>query len=282
MTHEPKRHLAGSAQGGGRFAPDEHAEAANVTLAPAVDQTHTAELGGTIELRNASFDQLPEWPAGMPQPTVSFDFSDGKCETNITVDDKMMCFWDSDSDGTINDAENGTNPWEDFDEEDQEVALEWGKRVHQRIDSSTYGIMIEASNTPGVHSIILAHALGKEPAAAPATPDLAVKSVRDAYVIRTASRVAKAERELQQVYMIGAAQEIRETFPEIDSFELNADGKHLEMKAAWDADGNEVSRVTLYAASHEVFRYRDEDDFATFLDGQAISVGESIAFRPAS
>lgn len=282
MTFEPKRHLAGSAQGGGRFAPDEHAEAANVTLSPAVDVTHTAELSGTIELRNASFDTLPEWPAGMPEPEVSFSFSNSKCETAITVDGKLMNFWDSDSDGTINDTDNGSNPWEDFDEEDQEAALEWGKRVHQRIDSSTYGIMIDATNKTAVNDIILAHALGKEPAPAPAAPDLAVKSVRDAYVIRTASRVAKAERELQQVYMIGAAQEIRGTFPEIDSFELNADGKHLEMKAAWDADGNEVSRVTLYAASHEVFRNRDEDDFATFLDGQTISVGESIAFRPAS
>jgi hypothetical protein len=265
---------------GGQFAPDTRTEP-TITLSPAADKIHTAVLRKTIQLRNADFDQLPTWPGGMPEPTVSFDFSDGKCETNITVDDKMMCFWDSDSDGTINDTDNGNNPWEDFDEEDQEMALEWGKRVHQRIDSSTYGIMNEASNTPAVHSIILAHALGKEPAPAPAAPDLTDQAVRSAYVIGAAARLSKAERELQQVYMIGAAQEIRETFPEIDSFELNVDGKHLGLEAAWDADGNEVSSETLFAAGYEVFRTRDEDDFSTFLDGQRVTVQDAIAFRPA-
>ncbi|MGX1161057.1 hypothetical protein RKD54_001966 [Pseudarthrobacter sp. SLBN-100] len=34
------------------------------------------------------------------------------------------------------------------------------------------------------------------------------------------------------------------------------------------------------AASHGLFRYRDEDDFHTFLDGQAVGVEESIGFRP--
>jgi hypothetical protein len=265
---------------GGQFAPDTRSEP-TIDLSPAGDKTYTARLNTTVELRNAGFDQLPEWPAGLPEPEVSFSFEGGKCETSITVDDKTMNFWDSDSDGTINDTDNGSNPWEDFDDEDQEKALEWGKRVHQRIDSSTYGIMIEASHRPAVHSIILAHALGKESAPAPAAPDLTDKSVRDAYVIRTASRVAKAERELQQVYMIGAAQEVREVSPEIESFELTADGKHLEMGAAWDADGNEVSPETLFTASHEVFRYRDEDDFSTFLDGQRVNVQDAIAFRPA-
>lgn len=265
---------------GGQFAPDTRTEP-TISLSPAGDKNHTAELNTTIRLRNASFDQLPDWPATMPQPTVSFDFSDGKCETNIVVDDKMMCFWDSDSDGTINDTYNGSNPWEGFDDEDQEMALEWGKRVHQRIDSATYGIMIEASNSPAVRDIILAQALGKAPAPAPAVPDLADQSNRNAYVIEAAARLAAANKELQSVYMIGAAQELQEEFPSIDSFTLVAGDKHLEIGEAWDADGNPIDDDTIGAATQSVFRYRDEDDFATFTAAGIVSVPDAIAFRPA-
>jgi hypothetical protein len=262
---------------GGQFAATAHSEP-SLNLSPAGDQSYTAQLSTTVKLRNASFDQLPDWPATMPEPEVSFSFEGGKCETNVTVDDKMMCFWDSDSDGTINDTDNGTNPWEDFDEEAQEMALEWGKRVHQRIDSSTYGIMIEASHTPAVHSIILDHALGKNPAPA---PDLTRKSVRDAYLTKAETRLAAANEEVQNIYMIGAAQELREEFPVIDSFNLAVGDKHLVISEAWDADGNPVDDATIGAASQSVFRYRNEGDFNTFTDQKTITVGDAIDFRPA-
>ncbi|MET4143786.1 hypothetical protein [Arthrobacter sp. UYCo732] len=266
---------------GGQFAATTHAEPA-LTLDPADDKTHTAPLSGTIELRNASFDQLPDWPAGMPEPTVSFDFNDGKCETNITVDNKMMCFWDSDGDGTINDTDNGDNPWEDFDEEDQEMALEWGKRVHQRIDSSTYGIMIEASTTTAVRDIILAHGLGKEPApTAQPVPDLTNERARNVYLVGAEARLAAIQEEVQSVYMIGAAKELHKECPAIDSFQLTADDKGLEIAEAWDEDGNPVDGEDLYAASREVFHYRNEDDFNIFLDGRTITVQDAINFRPA-
>jgi hypothetical protein len=265
---------------GGQFAPDTRTEP-TINLSPAGERIHTAELSTTVKLRNADFDQLPAWPDTMPQPTVSFDFSDGKCETNITVDDKMMCFWDSDSDGTINDTDNGTNPWEDFDEEDQEMALEWGKCVHQRIDSSTYGIMIEASNTPAVRSIILDHALGKEPATETAGPDLTDAATRDAYLNKAAARLEAAIKEIQGVYMVSAAQELRGDFPEIDSFTLTVGYKHVEIDEAWDAGGSPIDKDTVNAATESVFRHRDEVDFSTFTDNGMINVEDAIAFRPA-
>lgn len=46
----------------------------------------------------------------MPQPTASFDSSNSKCETAVTVDGKLMNYWESDTDGTINDTDHGTNP----------------------------------------------------------------------------------------------------------------------------------------------------------------------------
>lgn len=167
---------------GGQFAATEHAES-EVSLAPQA-VTHTAELTGTIELHNQWFDQLPEWPAGMPEPEVSFGFDDGKAESYVTVDGKMMTFWNSDMNGTVNDTDNGDNPWEDFDEEDQKLAQAWGKAVHERIDSATYGVMIEGSHSPAVHDIILAQAVGKEPAtAAKAAPDLRNEAERNVYLI---------------------------------------------------------------------------------------------------
>lgn len=262
---------------GGQFAPDTRSEP-TIDLSPAGDKTYAARLNTTVELRNAGFDQLPEWPAGLPEPEVSFSFEGGKCETSISVDDKTMNFWDSDTDGTINDTDNGTNPWEDFDEEDQEMALEWGKRVHQRIDSSTYGIMIEASHLPAVHSIILAHALGKDPAPA---PDLTRKPVRDAYLAKAEARLAAANEEVQNIYMIGVAQELREEFPVIDSFNLVVDDKRLVISEAWDADGNPVDDATLGAATQSVFRYRSESDFNTFTDQKTVTVEDAIAFQPA-
>jgi hypothetical protein len=276
MTTNPARQPQGIPTGG-QFAPDTRTEP-TITLSREGDKIHTAELRQTIELRNADFDQLPDWPATLPQPNVSFSFEAGKCETSVTVADKTMNFWDSDSDGTINDTDNGTNPWEDFDEEDQEMALEWGKRVHQRIDSSTYGIMIEASYTPAVHSIILSHALGKEPAPA---PDLTRRSVRDAYLDKAEARLAAANEEVQNIYMIGAAQELREEFPVIDSFNLAVGDKHLVISEAWDADGQPVDAAIVGAATQSVFRYRNEDDFNTFTDQKTITVGDAIAFRPA-
>lgn len=263
---------------GGQFAAAAHAEAP-VTLVPE-PATYSAPLTGTVELHTQWFDKLPAWPEGLPEPEVNFGFDDGKAETYVTVDGKMMTFWDSDSDGVINDTSYGSNPWEDFDMEDQEKAEEWGKAVHERIDSATYGVMIEGSHSPGVKEIILAHAIGDEPPASEGL-DLTDEDVRNAYVIDAHAKVSAARRELEQVYMIGAAQELKEDFPDIDTFELHVGGKHLEIAAAWDVDGNPVSNEILGAASTEVFRYRDEDDFHTFLDGQVIDVNDAIAFRPA-
>jgi hypothetical protein len=261
---------------GGQFAPDTRAEP-TLLLTPPSAIEYKAPLTGTIDLGTA-FGDLPPWPPDMGRPHVSFDFSDGKVQTYVTAEDQTMTYWDSDFNGTTNSTDTGENPWEDFEEESQEQALEWGKEVHERIDSATYGIMNEASNNERVSDLIVAYATGPEP---PAGPDLADKATRDTYVIRTAAKVAKAQRELQQVYMIGPAQELREGFPDIDSFELNADGKNLEISAARDADGNPVAGDIVAAASHEVFRYRDEDDYSTYLDAQTINVGEAISFRPA-
>lgn len=264
---------------GGQFAAETRSDNV-VALATAPAPAFAAPLTGSIELSNAWFEKLPEWPANLPEPEVNFGFDNGKAETYVVIDGKMMTFWDSDFDGTIDDTDSGSNPWEDYDEVDQEMAREWGKAVHERVDSSTYGVMIEGSQSPAVKGIILAQATGKEPAPAKAGPDLTDLATRNAYVIDAAARLAAANKELQSVYMIGAAQELRKEFPGIDSFSLVVDDKYLRISEAWDADGNLLDNATLGAASDSVFRYRDEDDFDTFTDAGIVSVSEAIAFRP--
>ena len=145
---------------GGQFAATTRAEP-DVALAKPQDIEYTAPLTGTLQLSTAWHDQLPEWPANLPEPEVNFGFDDGKAETYVVVDDKMMTFWDSGRDGIINDTDTDYNPWEDFDEEDQEAALKWGKEVHNRVDSATYGVMIEGAHSPAVKAIILAQATAK-------------------------------------------------------------------------------------------------------------------------
>lgn len=264
---------------GGQFAPDTRSEP-TVALTPSVAPVvYKAPLAMDIDLSRVPVEELPEWPEDMGEPHVSFDFNDGKVQTYVTAGDESMVFWDSEFDGTINSTDTGENPWSAFDEQSQKQALAWGKEVHQSIDSATYGIMVEASNKKGVSDLIVAYATGQE---APAGPDLQDKATREAYLFEAEARVSAAKRKLQQVYMIGAAQELREVCPTIDSFELEMGGKRLEIVSAWDADGKPIDDDTIGAASYEVFRYRDEDDFSTFLDGQPITVGEAIDFRPGS
>lgn len=282
MTETQNRVHAGI-PAGGQYAATAHSDAVP-SLEAAPRTTHTAQLSGTIELSNDWFEKLPEWPAGMPEPEVNFGFDDGKVETYVTVDGKMMTFWDSDMDGVINDTDNGSdNRWEEFDEEDQEAAKEWAVEVHKRIDSATYGVMTEGAHSPAVKDIILAQAVGKEPAAPKVGPDLTRKFDRDTYLVAAEARLAAINEEVQNVYMIGAAQELRDICPEIDSFDLTVDEKgRLEFQVAYDADGNPLDGVRIYNASQVVFRYRNEDDFDTFLDGRTISVADAINFRPAN
>ena len=146
---------------GGQFAATAHSEAP-ITLG-AEKRTYTAPLTGTLELHPHLAEALPAWPEDLPAPKVNFGFDDGKAETYVTVDGRMMTFWDTDH-GIISDTDTGSNPWEDFDMEDAEKAEEWGKAVHKRIDDATYDTMIEGSHSPAVKNVILAHATGREPA----------------------------------------------------------------------------------------------------------------------
>lgn len=183
---------------GGQFAANAHSEA-EVTLARPNFVEYEAPIVGTAKLNLGSFEVLPEWPAEMPEPSVTYDFDDGKVNTYVDIDEagsiRSLRFWTDDIDGTNNSTDHGENPWEEFDEEDQENARAWGKAVHERIDASTYGVMIEATLQGKVREIILAHATGASPE--PATPldgEARLKRLED----RAGRRYAAAQRALNE------------------------------------------------------------------------------------
>jgi hypothetical protein len=103
----------------------------------------------------ASVTELPELPEHL-KPEVSFEFSNGRVETRVAFDGEGANFW-TDGDEQLNSSEY-MEVWPDLSEEDREAALEWGTEVHGRIDSATYGLMIDAAFAPGVTSEILKYA----------------------------------------------------------------------------------------------------------------------------
>lgn len=139
--------------------------------------------------------------------------------------------------------------------------------------------MIEATNQPAVNDIILAHALDKEPAPAAAGPDLADETIREDYIEAAQERVYRARKELQQVYLIAAARELRAKHPEIDSFDFSSDGREPAWRPPGMSTANRSNRTssrprTTTSAS------TGTPNFETLMSRDPIYVGEAIAFRP--
>lgn len=119
----------------------------------------TVHYGGAVDLTVYTHDVLPPLPEGIA-PEVSYDFEDGKVNTTIEWAGEAVTFWESDMDGTINSLTDTLEPevWRELDMETTEALLEWGKEVHQRIDSAIYGITIDACSNQSVRDAVIKHA----------------------------------------------------------------------------------------------------------------------------
>ncbi|MHA7295172.1 hypothetical protein [Arthrobacter sp. HLT1-21] len=268
---------------GGQFAATSHSEPA-LTLPPHVSATHTADYSGQLELNTYTFDELPTWPEDLPEPSVEFDFDDGKVQTRITVDDKTMHFWNSDLDGTMNSTDYGEDPWEDFDLEDNEVAMAWGKAVHERIDSNTYGAMLDVVHQPQVSEAIMAHALGKPSTSqpAPAQPlDLTDDTVRASYEAPLRKQIEELRLKEQRSLLIGCAKNIRDESPQIQSFEIRRDyADCIELTDVRDKDGNLVDGAAIRMAQFRIARDVYFDDMDLVAKDGRIDIDEAMAWRP--
>jgi hypothetical protein len=117
------------------------------------DQTFHIALTGNLRINPSHHEDLPELSEGLPKPTVSIEFDDGAW-TYIEVLDESVHFWTNGTEGTQNswhndkmsNDEDGLGPWEgQLNAEQIGELLEWGSKVHERIDAFTYWVMTDAT-----------------------------------------------------------------------------------------------------------------------------------------
>jgi len=123
---------------GGQFAARTRAES-DIALAPTT-ATLAFAFDYTEHLDN--LPELPDYPAELPEPSVSLDFNGG-VRTFVIVGDRAFNFWQNDQDEPFSDVLDKTAD-SDWDEETVMAFDEWGTAVQSRIDSLAYGILTRA------------------------------------------------------------------------------------------------------------------------------------------
>lgn len=127
------------------------------------DKSFHIAITGDLHLKPIHHEELPELSEGTPTPTVSLDFNDG-AYTNLELGGEMVHFWTEDHEGTQNswhndkesNDEDAFGPWESFLNPEQiEEILEWGAKVHERVDCFTYSLVLEAAKD-NVRALMLA------------------------------------------------------------------------------------------------------------------------------
>lgn len=157
---------------GGQFAATARSETGTALVQELPDKAFRAEVPivAHFTLDRNQHDPLPEWPEGVAQPDVYWEYDDGELETTFTFPSgTSVKFW------TINDENHST-----MLEENQEIdeladpdtwwaAREWMDAVHDRVEAGAYGAAV-ATQTGEVQQAILANALGRPQPAALRTP----------------------------------------------------------------------------------------------------------------
>lgn len=136
----------------------------------------------TVQVSDRHLNHLPDYPSGLPDPTVSFDWSDsGDFATYVVVDGHHYVFWNDFYDGWQNNIDHDPT-WGEawpFPDVDEERFTEWANSLAERVDT-----LVAASGstlyTPRLREAIQAAALGKayQPSSAPpASPVMDVSTL---------------------------------------------------------------------------------------------------------
>jgi hypothetical protein len=166
---------------GGQFAPTFHSEPA-IGLHSNPPSVVPVSFKGSIELRESQFGSLPELPASVGTPEVTFGYDiDGNLETRVTVDGSTMAFWtDPMREEITNTIESGHSgegeiaPWSTIATyDDFEKTRTWAESVHERIDGATFGVLADATTSTETSKAIVAFATGHATQAAKPTPEQA-------------------------------------------------------------------------------------------------------------
>lgn len=157
---------------GGQFATTARTES-GVALAPerpAADFRAEVPIVAHFTVDSAHHDPLPEWPEGVPQPEVYWEYDDGSVETSFTFPSgDRVKFWTHNDENYSSAHDHGEQPSELVHEELQWVAHEWMSAVHDRVEAGAYGAVV-ATQTGEVQQAVIAAALGKPQPAKDRTP----------------------------------------------------------------------------------------------------------------
>lgn len=144
---------------GGQFAVQNRPEA-DVRLPEG--NTDVVAVTTAVQLSDR-LTQLAPYPAGLPEPTVSFDWSDsGTFETYVDVDGHSYIFWNDFYDGWQNNIDHDPQwgePWP-FPDVDEDRFTEWANSVAERTDTLVAAAGLKLY-TPQLRDAIQATALGK-------------------------------------------------------------------------------------------------------------------------
>ena len=154
-TYNEGKHPRGQAGNAGQFRNKSWSEpesALTVAVGPA-----TISIAVVAELETGYTDDLPDYPANLPAPDVSWDLSDGRVETFVQVGDRGITFWRDDSDEPGNSLEDRLG----FSDENgtDRALLDWGNALNTRITDLQYGT--QHAIFPQTQAAILNAALGR-------------------------------------------------------------------------------------------------------------------------
>jgi len=217
---------------GGQFAPTFHSEPGFTLNGSAT--TVSVPFQGSIDLNESSFGSLPQLPASVGTPEVTFDFDiDGKLETHVSVDGSTMSFWNDDmADEITNTIESGHSgegevaPWSNIAEyEDWEQTRTWAESVHERIHGATLEVLTTAASDGAARVSIINFATGRGEAVIQPTPEQA-----------SAKRAAAAVAVVEEGQ--GSQDTMRDLFTDLRHY---ADARGIDIQKALD-DSSEYYR----------------------------------------
>ncbi|KQO98144.1 hypothetical protein [Leifsonia sp. Leaf264] len=139
---------------GGQFGGKPGGQTAPEVAVYGTPEPVTVQLAGTATFRGGW--DLPAYPEELPEPKVDGGYDNGRWETYITVNDKMVSFWTDSQDEPCNSIQDGMTPHadRDVDEEVEERFLEWGDAIHNALEADMYGAAIASADEIVVASAV--------------------------------------------------------------------------------------------------------------------------------
>lgn len=131
----------------------------------------TAPVAGTINLTLDPMDTVPNWPAALPEPVVTFAYAQDAVETRVEIDGETVEFWRGDGLTTISngiydldhsDSLPSERPWARMGVTERESALHWGAAVHRRMEYALAVVGEAVAAKSSATDAIISYAIGKE------------------------------------------------------------------------------------------------------------------------